>query len=317
MSPKIKMPLGSQSAKKSIGKILTFYDRGGLQKVRLYNKPSPIIEISLKQWTQRHIIGLLTAHWQVMTDDEKLIYEDLVNASCLKISGYNYFIKLAQADLYTHHGLCGYWSMNESTGNQVLDYSGQGNHGTLKPNYPANCPTRVSAMLKQYGNALSFDAYDDFVAVPHDESFNFDTTDNFTILGWFKLKPTASYPTPFDRGAGLRSLKGYRFEYNSSHFMAFFVCDGIVRDVVFSFLAIDDFVFHHIVGVYNKTAGQIYIYVDGIKRDTANITLTESMKVTRALYIGDHLTEGIIDEVRIYNRALSTAEIVKQYNLLR
>lgn len=317
MCPKVKLPLGSMSAKKSISRLLTFYDRGGRQKVKKYGAPALIKEVTLKQWTRRHITGLLTAHWQCMTTDQKAVYEDTVKSKRLKMSGYNYFFKLAQADLYAHHGLCAYWSMNEATGAQVTDYSGNANHGTLNPTYPSDCPIRVDSMIKQYGNSLLFNTLDHRVIIPHDESFNFDTTDNFTISGWFKLKPTVVWPPPLNRGAGSPSSKGYRFEYTSGHRIYFLICDGSTRDELVSTSNVDDFVWHFLAGVSDGSAKKLYFYFDGEEDAVGDIEIVGSMKVTRALTIGFYGVGNIIDEVRIYNRALGADEIFKQYNLLR
>ncbi len=128
---KLQGPLLSAAAHGKIANQVIFSRRKGNNIARGFHMPKK--DISLSQWTQRHIIGMLVAHWQCMTDAQRQNYENLAKESGLRISGFNYFLKVAQKDLYTHHGLCGYWSMNEISGDQVLDYSGQGNHGTLGP----------------------------------------------------------------------------------------------------------------------------------------------------------------------------------------
>jgi len=71
---------------------------------------------------------------------------------------------------------------------------------------------------------------------------------------------------------------------------------------------------HHVCGTYDKTNGaSIYIdgRVDGTNADKQGITLS-----TWNVYIGENAQQagrfwdGQIDEVRLYNRALTNAEVV-------
>ena len=90
MSPKSKFPLGSHRAKKSIGKILTFYDRGGKQKVRLYNKPSK--PASAAQVAQRIIVKDKVAFWQALSDEDKAIWNSEAKVLGDPWSGYTLFM---------------------------------------------------------------------------------------------------------------------------------------------------------------------------------------------------------------------------------
>ena len=69
------------------------------------------------------------------------------------------------------NGLVGNWTFNgpDMNATKALDTSGQGNHGAL-----TNGPARAAGKV---GQALSFDAVDDFVSVPNSSSID---TDNFT-----------------------------------------------------------------------------------------------------------------------------------------
>jgi len=90
MSPKSKFPLGSHRAKKSIGKILTFYDRGGKQKVRLYNKPSK--PASAAQLVQRNVVKDKVAIWQAFSDVDKAVWASEAKALGDPWSGYTLFM---------------------------------------------------------------------------------------------------------------------------------------------------------------------------------------------------------------------------------
>jgi len=72
---------------------------------------------------------------------------------------------------------------------------------------------------------------------------------------------------------------------------------------------------HHLAGVFNGT--HITLYVDGTPSDWYPVTQTPSAAITNHLYIGSSGTRGhyngTIDEVKVYNRALSAAEILAEY----
>jgi len=91
MSPRAKLPFGSHSAKKSYGKILTFYDRGGEQKVRIYNKPSGLG--SEAQLAQRAIIKAKVAAWQALSPGEKATWNIRAKALGYPWSGYTLFMR--------------------------------------------------------------------------------------------------------------------------------------------------------------------------------------------------------------------------------
>jgi hypothetical protein len=76
------------------------------------------------------------------------------------------------ADL--NDGLVGYWSFDDGT---ATDQSGNGNDGTI---YGA---TLVAGISEQ---ALDFDGSNDYVLIPHDSTINFEQTDDFSVVLWFK-----------------------------------------------------------------------------------------------------------------------------------
>lgn len=312
---KITGPLMSESAHGKLAQSLIYSKRKEGNISRGFHMPNKTI--SLKQWTQRHIIGLLTAHWQVKSTVEKLVYENLAATSGLNISGFNYFIKAAKADLYTHHGLCGYWSMNESTGAQVTDYSGQNNNGTLLPLYPSNCPARVTAMNTQYGNALSFDGINDFVGVPASLSLK---PSDITVEFWMNTSEvtTDSSWNGVIRGAyGSGYYDGWRvLDISNRPRLSMNFGDADPKVINGGLLSINKW--YHVVGTYNHQ--YLRLYLNGVSTGTP---LAETRNInwggTDILAIGlaGFYFYGFIDEVRIYNRALGVDEIKKHYNLLR
>src|SRR6185503_7867734 len=77
---------------------------------------------------------------------------------------------------------------------------------------------------------------------------------------------------------------------------------------------------YHVAGVYNAAAGTLDIYVNGIL-DSGSLVgvippsqFNQTVNVNIGRRTGGFYFNGIIDEVRIYNRALSQAEIQSDMN---
>jgi len=76
---------------------------------------------------------------------------------------------------------------------------------------------------------------------------------------------------------------------------------------------------HHVVGMRDEANSLISVYVDTILSDSAIESSVGSTDSTVDLYIGSSVAypsyfDGIIDDVRIYNRALSLPEIQSIYH---
>jgi len=172
-------PLLSINAHGQLAKTLNYSQRKEGNIGRQFHYPHK--EPSQKQYTRRTILGLLTAHWQCMTAAQKLVWENATILGDLHISGFNYFVQSAMADLKTHHGLCGYWSFNELTGATAYDYSGSGNNGTLLPSaFP-----RVDSINKKFGKALEFNGTGDYVHCGTTDILNISST--ITVSLWAKF----------------------------------------------------------------------------------------------------------------------------------
>ena len=79
---------------------------------------------------------------------------------------------------------------------------------------------------------------------------------------------------------------------------------------------------HHFVGTYDSSTGDKKIYVDGELKDIVNISGAISADTGPVQFAHQETTpigdanhfNGIIDDIRIYNRALSNSEIQQIYN---
>lgn len=167
--------------------------------------------------------------------------------------------------------------------------------------------TAVSAMptwttAGRFSNALVFDGVDDHVNVPHNPSINI--IGSFTIEYWIKMTGTTSRMA-IEKGSG----NGY-YSYAPSTITLAFLSGGALKEL-YSNSTFNDGEWHHFTGVYDGT--QIRIYKDGTLDasgafsgpvDTNTSPLFIGARGGSALFFG-----GSLDEVKIFNRALTAAEV--------
>jgi len=308
---KTKGPLLSLDAHGSLSKLLTFSNKRTGQQVRKYNKPLKVP--SAKQRGQRRLTEFLVAQWQNMTAGQRATWEANAKASDRNLPGYQYFLREAQRDLYTHHGLVGYWSLNEIVSNQVLDISGNALHLDLKPTPPANAPSLITGPYPKFSKALIFDGVDELIEHAHNAIFNFGTGP-FSAIAWAYINGSQNNKDIIGKIGYISAVEGWQVTaVTGPNFQL-----GIGNGTNNSYLKSQTVVLNtwYQVAVTRKTTA-IKIYVNGqlSKSDTAtqfNINNTNRFSIGAPSYGGNYL-KGSVDEARVYNRELSAAEILTGY----
>lgn len=226
-------------------------------------------------------------------------------------------VSTVKADLTD--GLVGYWSFDEVSGNIAYD-SANGYNGTI---YGAERVTGVG------GGSLSFDGDGDYVEVPDNDSLT--PTDQITISFWvYNLK--GGIHTGIWKNAACAGEAG-----SPGHSTAYYILinetDGTVGMRIYSSRDVSDIIvgdtavpfgqWHHVSGTFDK--GNASLYIDGQLEKSEMLSVSIIMNDVQPLTIGgyweycgtDELLGGkcILDEVRIYNRALSAEEIQVLYQL--
>jgi len=214
-----------------------------------------------------------------------------------------------------YNGLVGYWNMNEPswTNNcsttSVKDFSVKGNNGTSCPNGTGP----LGGATGKYGNAGSFDGSNDYVNAGSDPSI--EINGSLTISAWIKPISAALDGSIINK---IGTVYNYQLRLATGQ-PDFKVYDGTHYPDVVGNTEIDNN-WHHIVGVRDTSTHTLIVYVDGVLDNTAPDTTTGSIvdPSTNAVIgqRGDLVDyfHGSIDEVRIYNRALSAAEVNKLYS---
>ncbi len=198
---------------------------------------------------------------------------------------------------------------------KAVDISKYGNDGTLE-----NGTSWTTS--GKFGSALSFDGVDDYVDCGDTADLEFASGQSFSFSFWFKGTGHSSSQDGIitkGYGAGDNDLTPWYLEYyeNDGTIALFLRDSGGTSSHTSGTVAIDDGNWHFITAVYDAGAGEIRNYVD-TELDTTTTGVPEDAYGTNAgiFVLMDHLeryTQGSLDEVRIYNRALSTEEIKMHY----
>jgi len=202
-----------------------------------------------------------------------------------------------------------YLPFDEGSGNKAGDVSRYGNHGELKGG-----PKWVAG---KFGKALEFNGTSNWVEVPHADILTVDTA--VTVMAWIKAKRLTG-------GASKAQWAGIVTKSNNPRSYSFYATTGGGGALHFSSMggstsglkvALNEW--QHVVAQHTGKS-HIY-YVNGEpagefdgkaalpgKKDTANVVIAKSHESSREF-------EGIIDEVRIWNRILSAKEVTHHMNI--
>ena len=210
--------------------------------------------------------------------------------------------------------LIGHWKFDEDSGN-ALDYSGNGYTGTL------HGPERV--VTTGTNKAMYYDVSStDYISTP---SFAIPNTGILTIEAWMKSKINTMYQTLIFKGAQSATIGHLYIDRGANtDIMTYYYADGAgPRNATFSnFFQNLDNQWIHIVTVCDYANKTLKAYRNGIQFGaTQNLSGTPVFPSTNVVeYIGaagstlHKLTDGSLDEVRIYNRGLSAEEVMAIYN---
>ncbi|MEM7476504.1 MAG: LamG-like jellyroll fold domain-containing protein [Planctomycetota bacterium] len=198
-------------------------------------------------------------------------------------------------------GLVGHWTFDEGAGTIARDTSGRDNHGTVMGGAKWN-----KGIIR---GALEFDGTDDFVSIPHESQF--DITGSITVSAWIRVESfTKSWQAIVTKGD-----RAWRLHRASKRKSVGFACSDLSQKQTGDLLGnkvIADGHWHHVAGVLDGTG--ISIYVDGAldarATSSPNISVNDyAVLIGANAQVQDRRFHGLIDDVRIYDRALSVDEV--------
>ena len=215
-------------------------------------------------------------------------------------------------------GLVGLWSFNgqDVTGTIAYDRSGQGNNATL-----TNSPSPDSGKV---GQALNFDGINDYVDVGDTSVVDFGSGD-YAFSAWIYPRTTSGNVISKD-AASVRQFVGMAVSSGDLHTVLFYTGGAVPAFVWYNTndTPISANQWHHVV--VQRHGNTFESYVNGVAHTMSKnagstsdlpqtmVSNTTSMTIGKRLFAGsEDLFNGNIDEMRVYDRSLSAAEIQLLY----
>lgn len=267
----------------------------------LQRATAPIVGIGCGTYTSFATIG---------TNPSSPVLDTLPANSCAK---YQYVVSDNVGNAHTaasasvaHAPFGAYWAFDAGSGTTAVDATGNGNTGTLQA-------TAGWTAGKIGTNALNLTgANTSYVDVANPV---IDTSQSYTVAAWVKLNNLTGFQTfasidgtaisPF-----YLQMSGGRFNFGQrsadSTASTLVTVQGPIPTVG---------TWYHVAGVYNKTAGTLELFVNGVSQGTATATTawqaTGHTVIGRAKWngAGVDFMNGALDEVRFFDRALTSSEI--------
>lgn len=196
--------------------------------------------------------------------------------------------------------LAAYYSFDEGRGDLLGDQSGNENHGEIHG---------AEFVKVNKGYALRFDGKDDYVDCGNGPAF--DLTETVSLEAWvYPESVPTGHPGILGKGIGSYGLTYYI--YGDCHM---YISNG--HQTAWGSLVPGTW--QHVVGTFDGL--NVRLYINGDLKGSLLLEDTEKIRKYESLFIGSHgpwdgvraYFDGVIDEARIYRRALSEDEVHQHY----
>ncbi|MHC4084938.1 MAG: right-handed parallel beta-helix repeat-containing protein [Planctomycetota bacterium] len=198
-----------------------------------------------------------------------------------------------------------YWTMDDDANNtNVLDSSGYGNHGTFK-DASGDPNTQAHHTNGKIDGALSLDAADDYIEVPSDDSLDFDASENYTWVGWLKsndINDTHKIISKFEA-----DTSGYEIEVHDKKLCVY---DDVEGEEIYADTVLGSNTWYHFA--FTCKGSYFQFYLNGQPDGSGTLVLVDDF--SSELLISRSGFNAIIDNVMIFDRTLSAAEVSALYD---
>lgn len=224
-----------------------------------------------------------------------------------------------------NNGLVGYWKLNEDPAihnSTIADSSGSSNTGT----FTTNDGSTNKSLTGQIGKAIDFDGVNDYVSIANESNFDFNYNNTFSTSLWVKADTVLDPIDDLFLCKVVSGGAGYCWYRNPDNTLGMVLKNSPSNQAgVVSVSSLPLQSWHHLVVTYDGSgvAAGIKQYMDG-----ASLTLStwqdnlSSMSILNNvnLIIGSwsgvnsEFLHGTVDDVRVWNRALSADEVATLYS---
>ena len=194
-------------------------------------------------------------------------------------------------------------TFDEGSGNIAYDYSGNGNNGTLYNGTTVcggtnGCPLWVNG---KFGKAVSFDGVDDWIEILNSNLLN---PSLITVSLWVNV-------SSFGNSILLsKNYSSYQLSLDSNGYVQFYINETYIN----SSFPLNISTWQNVVGRFNGSNIDIFINTVNAGSKIYSFYIPfNSLNLSIAAWQLTSFFNGTIDDVRIYNRALSEEEILSHY----
>lgn len=215
-------------------------------------------------------------------------------------------------------GLVGWWKFDEGAGTSATDSSGSGNTGTLNGSV-----TWVTGKIQK---GVEFNgSKGNYVSVA--DSTSLDITGAVTIAAWVYID---TQPPGSSNGAFPRILQK---DTTANHAYGLWIDStggNTTKPTIRVRISSTNYdlrsdnnlslqTWHHVVGVREGAALRLYVNGTLDKENTSAATTgsldnTGQLQMSESTGNSDGCLDGILDDVRVYNRALSASDVTELFN---
>lgn len=206
-------------------------------------------------------------------------------------------------------GLVAHWKLDESSGTVAADSSANNNNGTLVNMTPA-----TDWVAAKVDGGLDFDGSNDYVTVPNSASLQLKPP--LSLAGWIKADAFgSSMDVDIIVRKGEDNPNNWQLMIANRRIML--SLDGNDNGGISGITLLNTGTWYHVAATWDGATVRIYLngVLDNIPAARAGTIGTDP----RAVYVGGSagtdLTNGILDDVRVYRRALRATDIQHLYTM--
>jgi len=220
----------------------------------------------------------------------------------------------SKSDKWLTDGLVGHWKMDESswngTVNEVKDASGNNNHGTAQGG--------AITGAGKFGNGGNFvNSSSQYIYLNNSTNYDLTSSSQMTVSAWVKT-PTSiinNFLGIVKRGNPYAQDASDQYALRSANNMFQFSLGNGSSYVSINSPTINVDSWYHLIGVVDSNKAYLYMNgkLVGEQSRPSGSTPVSNFTAIGAMNSNQKYWDGNIDEVRIYNRALSPDEVKKLY----
>lgn len=237
-----------------------------------------------------------------LDDANFLLDQSTITGSGTNLNTATYTLDIKDKDIGMLNGAVAYYPFNANAN----DESGNGNHGT---------PNGATLTTNRYGykdRAYSFDGNDKITTIT--SSLNFGTG-GFYIGTWIKTSQAGTWPRFLIKRANTVAGSWYSLNLYNNKFR-FEIAAGVQFD---SIQSVNDDKWRYISIRRDVALGKYSMFINGILdnemvNDGRNLDTFAGSPVEMGTWVNTEFLNGKLDDIRMYNRALSDAEVLAVYN---